>query len=138
MPLVRSLCAFNPSSYLNITRKKEATSRYIDEKERHTEDTSKLVNAIEQYCKRNIKDWKYGIDNFDSIFDLACYDSNSTGTVYGNIMLNSFPFDVTKMPIERQIEMLARRALLLGYNYVAHDIEKTTVDDGIKHCYASI
>lgn len=134
----KSICVFNPSSYLNILRLKESNCQYLDEKERQTEDISKLVDAILKYCKNNIKDWKYGIDNFDSIFDLKCYDPNAVGNVYGNILLSNFPFDVSKTSIEKHIEILARRALLLGYNYVAHDIEKTEVDDGIKHCYASV
>ena len=136
--LSNSICVFNPYSYMNLLRCNESYKRYLDEKERKTEDTSKLIDAMSSYCKNNIRKWKYGVDNFNSIFDVSCYDPNAAKTIYGNVVLNNFPFDVTNTPIEKHIELLSRRALLLGYNYVTHDIIKNIIDDGIDHCYASL
>lgn len=72
------------------------------------------------------------------MFDVKCYDSNPSKTIYGNIMLCDFPFDISKHPIEYRVDAISRRANFLGYNYVDHSVSSIYDEDGVKCCIASI
>lgn len=133
------ICAYNPDSYMNQLRVNESHNLYLDEKERETQPVDKLIDAIKKYCQHNIRRWSKGTQDFDKIFNIQCYDMNDDNTIAGNVLLVDFPFDIDSISLKQHIDQLSRRALLLGYNYVQHvDEGKETIDDGIKHHYASV
>ena len=72
------------------------------------------------------------------MFNVECYDPDSSGNIYGNIMLDEFPFDISEHTIEYHVNLMSRRALLLGYNYVDHRIASIFDENGVKCCIASI
>lgn len=49
----KALCVYNPNSWLNLKRANQADTIYLDEKERKTENTSKLIDCLKAYCKNN-------------------------------------------------------------------------------------
>lgn len=136
--LDNSYCIFNPYSYLNIVRVNESTRRYLDEKNRETQPTANFVSELFNFCKGNVRNWSYGQKHFDKLFNVGQYDPNSSGKIYGNILLDRFPFIVDHMRIEQIIELLSRHAMLFGYNYVAHDISRRYELDGLYFCEASV
>lgn len=133
----KDICAYNPNSYMNLKRIYESNAQYLDEKKRETKNTSQLIEMLRSYCKRNtIPD--FDDKQFDEVFSVECYDPDSSGKIYGNIVLDDFPFDVSKHIIEYHVNLISRRAILLGYNYVDHRIASVFNEDGIRCCIASI
>ena len=138
LPL-HDVCIFNANDYMNLQRVYESSQIYLDEAKRETQDTSKLIDIFKTYCKSHI-----GFEDghkipFDDAFNVELYDPNEDKSIYGNVMLDSFPFDVSKLPIETYISYLSRRAILLGYNFVAYDVVKETSDKfGHKTAFVSI
>lgn len=136
--LNHSYCVFNPSSYLNIIRSNDREHRYLNEHKCKTQPTKQLVDALHRFCENNIRNWPYGCKHFDDIFKIEKYDENSVGGIYGNVLLVDFPFVVNELSIEKQLNVISRRALLLGYNYVVHDISRQCVVDGFEICETTI
>lgn len=131
------LCVFNPNSYMNLIRLHEAETSYFNEKIRKTDETSKFIDMLKTYCKNNAIA-KLDDKQLDEVFDIECYDPDSSGKIYGNVVLIDFPFDVSRHPIERHVNFISRKALFMGYNYVDHRVSSIFDEDGVKCCSASI
>lgn len=134
---LHDVCAFAPSSYMNIVRANESGSVYLDEAARQTADTSKLIDEIKSYCRKNT--FKLLDDEeLDKVLEIECYDPDESGKIFGNIMLLDFPFNVSSCSADKHVEVLSRRAMLLGYNFVAMSSPEETVIDGVRCALVSI
>lgn len=132
------VCAFNANSYMNLQRVNESSQMYLDEAQRETKPTSEFIEQMKAYCRSSI-----GYENskkiiFDEAFNVECYDPDETEDVFGNIMLQSFPFDTTKHSVQYHVNFLARKAILLGYNFVAYDVVDERIENGHKTTSASM
>ena len=122
---------------MNLNRIYESDVQYLDEKKRETKDTSQLIDMLRSYCKRNTMP-NFNDQQFNEVFNVECYDPDSSGNIYGNIILDEFPFDISEHTIEYHVNLMSRHALLLGYNYVDHRIVSIFDENGVKCCIASI
>ena len=129
---------YNTNSYMNLQRIYESSYIYLDEAKRETKDTTKFIDAIKNYCRSHIGFENGQAINFDEAFNVECYDPNENNTIFGNVMLDNFPFDTTKYSIGHHINQLSRKAILLGYNFVAYDVTNEINEDNYKTTFASI
>jgi len=125
-----TICVLNPHSYMNIVRTHESDVRYVNEMQRTTQPTSMLLDKLEKYCRANASHSSNVLEDFDKVFVVDCYDPDPSEKIFGNIVLERFPFDTTKTSIESHVKTIAREALLLGYNYVTHELDEVSEERG--------
>lgn len=133
-----TICVLNPHSYMNIVRVLESSARYVNEMQQTTQPASKLIECLEQHCRRHISHNSNVSDDFDRVFVIDCYDPDKTEQIFGNVVLERFPFDTTKISAESHVKTLAREALLLGYNYVTHEVHEVSEENGSQQTVISI
>lgn len=125
----KSICVYNPFSLSNVIRRNEQHRIYLNEAEKVTAPTSELKEALFAFHKslsRNNPLITANLHQRQNMYDMEYPNANKS--VYG-LMMFEFVFDVSQHNAKYYVELLARKADLLNYNYVdysadsPHDIE---------------
>lgn len=116
------LCVYNPFSLSNVIRRTECNRMYLTESEKVTAPTNKLKAELFRLHKSLTSKSREISSNIAQAQELSTAEyPNSDKSVYGLVVF-TFLLDVKFHTMEYYMNMLSRKADLLNYNYIDHQV----------------
>ena len=97
----------------------DSAAQSLNESQHETKKTSDLIDMLKKYCFMNLAR-AISPSKFDEVFSIECIEPCFEHSIYNAVALYDFPFDTAQHSVEHHVNVLARRAALLGYNYITH------------------